>query len=147
MDQSIVVALFALGGVLTGGLLTGYFQRANTKIIIAAEKDSLRMRLEGEADKRLLARKQDWLMEIVPELIAAADPELHVKFDYKKVVTIIHRIQLLINQHNSAENRLNSAVSDLGFAVQEAVAEERDSARLLRAQAEVTEATREILNN
>ncbi len=145
MSESLQAAFIALAGVALGGVLTGWFQRANTKILVAAELHKLKVQLEGEAQKRLLARKQDWLMDAIPELVAAADPELHAQFDYGRVVALIHRVQLLLDPNRPADARLNGAVSNLGFAVQAAESGDRDVSRLLGAQAEVTEAARELL--
>lgn len=145
MSETLQAALIALGGVAVGGLLTGWFQRANTKTLISAELNKLYVHLEGEARKHLLGRKQDELMGTVPDLVAAADPELHAKFDYARLVTLVHRVQLVLDPSKATDARLNQAASDLGFAIQAAVTGERDVARILRAQAEVIDATRELL--
>ena len=145
LSESLSVALIALAGVALGGLVAGFFQRVNTKTLIAAELNRLRLQLDGEAKKRFLGRKQDWLIELIPELISAADPELHAQFDYGRVVTLIQRIELLLDTSVPAEARLNSALANLGFAVQAAACGNREISRLLNSQAEVTEATRDLL--
>ena len=147
MSESLQVAFIALTGVAIGGVLTGWFQHANTKILVAAELHKLKVQLEGEVQKRLLGRKQDWLMEAIPELVAAADTELHAQFDYARVVALIHRVQLLPDPNRPVDARLNGAVSDLGFAVQAAESGNRDVSQLLSAQAKVTEAARELLRH
>ena len=147
MSEPLDVALVALAGVALGGLLAGWFQRINTKTLVAAEMDKLRLQLDGEAKKRLVGRKQDWLLELVPELVSAADPELHAQFDYKRVVVLIQRIELLLDPKVPTEARLNMALANLGFAVQAAVSGQRDISRLLNTQAEVTEATRGLLRH
>lgn len=147
MSDALQTALIALAGVALGGLLTGWFQRANTKTLVAAELEKLRVQLEGEARSRLLGRKQDVLMDAVADIVAAADPELHTQFDYKRVVTLIHRIQLLLDPKKSADARLNDALSKLGFSVQGAVSGQRDTSALLGAQAYVIESARTLLGN
>lgn len=146
MSESLQAAFIALGGVALGGLLTGWFQRGNTKVLIAAELTKLRHQLDGEARTRLLGRKQDLLMEAIAELVAATDPELHAKFDYGRVVTLIHRIQLLLNPAKPVDAALNEATTNLGFATQAAVTGNRDVTELLRAQSYVIEAGRAVLN-
>jgi hypothetical protein len=47
MTETLEVVLIALVGVLLGGLLTGWFQRANTKALIEAELHKLKVQLEG----------------------------------------------------------------------------------------------------
>ncbi|MDF2177178.1 hypothetical protein P2G88_02830 [Aliiglaciecola sp. CAU 1673] len=147
MTEALQTALLTLAGVALGGLLTGWFQRSNTKTLIVAELNKLRVQLEGEARTRFLARKQDGLLEAVPKLLAAADPELHTTFNYSEVVTLIHRIELLIDPSNSDEERLNKAIGQLGFAVQAAETGDRNVHRILGAQAEVTKAARVVLRN
>lgn len=146
MSESLQVAFIALIGVALGGILTGWFQRANTKSLISAELTKLQLQLDGEARTRLLGRKQDLLMEALAELIATTDPELHAKFDYSKVVTLIHRIQLLLNPKNQADAALNDATSKLGFATQAAASGNRNVSALLGAQSYVIEAGRTVLN-
>jgi len=145
MHESLLVALVALVGVALGGLLTGLFQRSNTTTLVAAELNKLKFQLDGEAKKRLLGRKQDWLLELIPELISAADPELHAQFDYGRVVTLIQRIELLLDPTVPTEERLNKALHNLGLAVQSAVSGKREALQLLKSQSEITEATRDLL--
>jgi len=63
MSEPILVALIVHAGVALGGILTGRFQRSNTKTLVSAEFRKLEAQLKGDAKKRLLGRKQDWIME------------------------------------------------------------------------------------
>jgi hypothetical protein len=121
-------ALIALLGVVIGGLLTWWTQRSTVKL-----------QIQGAARARL----EDILLDTVSLLLAAADPELHSKFDYGRVVTLIHRVQLVLDPRVSVDDRLNRATNDLGHAIQAAMAGDRDVHGILRAQSEVTEAARE----
>ncbi|WP_047548615.1 hypothetical protein [Methylotenera sp. G11] len=146
MSESLQVAFIALAGVALGGILTGWFQRANTKSLIAAELTKLQFQIKGEARTRLLGRKQDLLMDALADLIASTDPELHAEFDYSKVVTLIHRVQLLLNPTNQADSALNNATTKLGLAIQAAASGKRNVSVLLGAQSHVVETGRAVLN-
>jgi hypothetical protein len=138
-------ALIALSGVVIGGLLTWWAQRSNTKLLIAAELNKVYAQLEGDARKRLLARKQDLLIDAISALAAATDPELHAKYDYQRVVTLIHQVQLVLDPRVHADARLNQATTDLGLTIQAAAAGGRDVRSILAAQSQVIEAARQLL--
>lgn len=146
MPESLQTALIALTGVGLGGLLTGWFQRANTKALMDAEFRKLALQIRGEAHQRLVARKKEWLMESVPQLVATSDPELHAKFDYPAVVILIHRIQLILDPNIAEDAQLNHATSTLGFAVRAAASGQRDVSALLAAQDGVIGAARAYLH-
>lgn len=147
MDATIVASVASIAGVVVGALLAGWQQKANTKALIESEFKKLNVQLFGENLARVRARKEDWLLESVPLLVAAVDPELHAEFDYNKVVSLIHRIQVILDPRNPKEAAINHATTELGLTVQAVKCKQVPRESLLRVQAALIEATREYLRN
>ncbi|MHA7879224.1 MAG: hypothetical protein ACX931_05520 [Saccharospirillum sp.] len=133
MHVDIQVALFALAGVLSGGLIAGWFQHRAAKL--TAQSDMVKLKY---------SRKSDLIIETVSNLLTASDPELHEKYDYEKVVSNIHKLQLLLDPKLPMEGRINLAAGEIGFAIQaDLCSNDRDNKRLLSAQSELTESSRD----
>ena len=111
------------------------------------QRKNTELQLTTQSKNRLIARKQDILLESVSELITSADPELHAEYNYNDVVRNIQKIQLLLIPSEPYQGELNKAVEELGFAVQEAINNEKNNSRLLSAQDKVTVTTRALLDN
>jgi hypothetical protein len=138
--------LIAVTGVIVGAVLTGWYQRANTRAVIQSEYRKIAAQLTGQSRARFRGRKEDWLLEFVPELVAATDPELHADFDYVKIVTLIHRIQVVLDVNSPNEGALNHATTALGLAVQSVKSGGADPTTLLGPQSEVVEAARKFFH-
>ena len=145
MDALLSSAL-TIGGVVIGATLAGWFQRANTRAIIQSEYRKIAAQLTGQSRARFRGRKEDWLLEFVPELVAAADPELHADIDYVKIVTLVHRIQVVLDLTNVREKALNQATSQLAFACQAVKSGNADRTSLLGPQSAVIEAARAVFH-
>lgn len=141
MLNDIAASLIGLTGGLLAALLVAWHQTKNTTTLIAAELD----KLERRNRSAVRSRKEQWLLDSAPSLLAASDPQLHASFDYSAVVTLIHRIQIILDPNNPLEQAIDQASSDIGFAVQEAVTERRSMSRLLGAQDKLMVAVRAYL--
>jgi hypothetical protein len=142
MLNGIVASLIGLAGGLLAALLVAWHQAKNTKALIAAEFD----KLERQNQSAFRSRKEQWLLDCTPELLAAADPQLHATFDYSVVVSLIHRIQVILDPNNPLEDAINKAASNIGSVVQEAMTERRSVSKLLGAQDKLTIAVRAYLH-
>ena len=138
MVSGIVASLIGLAGGLLAALLVAWHQAKNTRVMIAAEID----KLERQNQSAFRSRKEQWLLNCAPELLAASDPQLHATFDYSIVVSLIHKIQVILDPNNPLEHAINQAASNIGFAVQEAMTERRSVSKLLGAQDKLTVAVR-----
>jgi len=147
LDATIVASVASIAGVIIGALLVGWQQKANTKALIESEFRKLTVQLLGENLARVRARKEDWLLESVPLLVAAVDPELHAEFDYNKVVSLIHRIQVILDPRIPKEAAINHATTELGLTVQAVKCKQAPRESLLRVQAALIDAMRECLRN
>lgn len=139
--SDISSALIGLVGGLLAALLVAWHQTKNTKTLIAAEFE----KIERQNRISFRARKEQWLLDTIPDLLAASDPELHATFDYHRVVSLIHKIQIILDPKEKTEGLINQAAADLGFAVQAAVTERRSVSRLLAAQDSLITAVRAYL--
>lgn len=142
MLSGIVNSLVGLVGGLLAALLVAWHQARNTKALIAAELN----KLEKQNQSAFRSRKEQWLLDTAPDLLAASDPQLHAAFDYSAVVSLIHKIQIILNPNNPREQAINLAASDIGLAVQEAITERRSVSKLLGAQDKLTVAVRAYLH-
>ena len=134
-------ALIGLVGGLLAALLVAWYQAKNTRLLITAEFE----KLERQNRISFRARKEQWLLDTVPDLLAASDPELHATFDYLRVVSLIHKIQIILDPREENEGLINNAATELGFAVQAAITERRSVSRLLAAQDALVRAVRTYL--
>ena len=146
MGTTLVTSVSTIAGVVIGALLGGWQQKANTKTLILSEFGKLSVQLHGENRVRIRARKEDWLLESVPNLIAAVDPELHAEFDYNRVVSLIHRIQVILDPKNPIEAAINNATTEIGLTIQAVKSRNAPRESLLNVQAALIEATREYLH-
>ena len=117
MDPTITASVSSIVGVIIGALLTGWQQKANTRALIESEFRKLNAQFSAENFARVRARKEELLLEAVPPLVAAVDPELHADFDYNKIVSLIHRVQVVIDQQNHRDAKVNHATIPPGVRI------------------------------
>lgn len=140
--SGITNSLIGLAGGLLAALLVAWRQAKNTKTLIAAELT----KLDKQNQSAFRSRKEQWLLDTAPDLLAASDPQLHAAFDYSVVVSLIHKIQIILNPKNPLEQAINMAASAIGLEVQEAITGRRSMSKLLGAQDKLTVAVRAYLH-
>lgn len=140
--NDIAASLIGFAGGLLAALIVAWQQAKNTSTLIAAELN----KLDHQNRSAVRSRKEQWLLDSAPALLAASDPQLHATLDYSAVVTLIHKIQIILNPNNPLEQAINQASSDIGFAVQEAITERRSVSKLLGAQDKLVVAVRAYLD-
>lgn len=140
--SGIANSLIGLAGGLLAALIVAWWQGKNTKALIAAEL----AKIDKQNQSAFRSRKEQWLLDTAPDLLAASDPQLHAVFDYSVVVSLIHKIQIILNPKNPLEQAINIAASDIGLEVQEAITTRRSMSKLLGAQDKLTVAVRAYLH-
>ena len=143
----IAGALIGLLGGLIAALIVARQQRDSTRALIAAEFDKLTHQQALQSKSHVRSRKEDWLLQSVPALLAASDPELHAEFNYTEVVTLIHKLQVILVPTNALEGAVNQAANDIGVVVQAAKSGQRNISSLLSAQDALVRATRALLDS
>lgn len=133
-------------GIVIGAVMTGWQQRAITRVIIQSEFRKLSAQIQGESRAHFRATKNDRLLEVIPELIAATDPELQQNFDYNRIIRLLHRVQLMLNLDNPLESRINGRLNDLAFTVRAVKSGNASSDALLQSQSQLVESTGQYLN-
>lgn len=114
-DQAMTSAVFGLIGVITGAVISYFTQVRATRMAIDAELQRLRV----EASIRQSEKRADLIREWTAEILAECDPDTNAEVDYRKVVTNIHRLQLILDTSgNKAHARLNDAIIKLGISFQ-----------------------------
>ena len=140
--SDIANSLIGLAGGLLAAIIVGWHQAKNTKILIAAEL----AKIDKQNKSAFRSRKEQWLLDTAPGLLAASDPQLHAVFDYSVVVSLIHRMQIILDPKNPLEQAINMAASAIGLEVQEAIVGRRSMSKLLGAQDKLTVAVRAYLH-
>jgi hypothetical protein len=108
-----------LGVAVIGAITQGTITRA----VISAERKRLAEQLRGESDARQTETLRALLLESVSKLLATTDPEANARIDYRRTVTMIHRIQVMLDRDDHGlEAKLNGAVNLLGMSVREHLA-------------------------
>ena len=143
--EPYITGLFGLLGAVIGAALAGLHQRKNTKEIIEAEFKKINQQIVGEAKARFHARKEDQLMECVAALVTETDPELHIELDYTKIVSLIHKIQIVLDPSSESQAKINHWTSKLGFIARDVLANKAEPESLLKPQGELIDATRSFL--
>jgi len=138
-----VIAL--LGGIITA-LIARAQQRESTRALVASELSKLTHQQSLQSKWHVRSRKEERLLQFIPSLLAASDPELHADFNYPEVVMLIHKIQVTLIPRDPLERAVNDAVGKLGLAVQAAKCGQGSSNELLSAQDTLVRVTRALLD-
>jgi len=141
----IISGLFGLLGAVLGAALAGMHQRKNTQKTIEAEFKRIHEQIAAESKARFHARKEDHLMDCVAALVTETDPELKAKLDYEKIVSLIHKIQIVLDPRSESQGKINHWSSSLGFLARDVILGNQAPETLLKPQGELIEATRSFL--
>lgn len=149
MDASLISLAGVLGALLGSvlvAIITTKHQKNMTTKLIESELHKINTQILGESRARLLAKKEDWLTDAITELLTETDPELQAEFNYKKIVSLIHRIQLILDTRSTSQNLINRYTSEIGFAIRTIVERRSPPTPLLSLQGELMNATRAFLH-
>jgi hypothetical protein len=89
----------------------------------------------------------------VSELLAVSDPELSLRIDYTRAITLIHRAQLLLDLSIAPEKTLNGLLNQLALAIQERLTTEGEprggalDGKIMQAQAQVIDRTKDVISH
>ena len=145
--NNLIGPLIGLVGGLLAALIVARHQATNTKLLIASELEKISKQNNLERQTAFRSRKEQWLLDVAPELLAACDPQLHADFDYGEVTSFIHRVQIILDPNNPLEAAVNESAGRIGMAVQDAITERRSTTKLLSAQDKFTMAVRAYLHD
>lgn len=153
MSDIVAAAIISVSGAVLVATVSVITQLFITKSVIRAERDKLLTQLRGEEGSRSREKRQDRIIDAVSEILAKSDPQIAPGVDYGRTVSLIHRLQLLLNLSRPNEAALNAALNDLGLQLQEYVFVQNkpidnklsETTSLLHAQAAVSDLTRLIL--
>jgi len=105
--DALVSGLFGLLGAVIGAALAGMHLRSSTKTLIEAGFTKIHTQISAESKSRFPGKKEDQLVESVAELVTETDPELHSNFDYKKIVSLIHKVQIVLDPRSESQGQIN----------------------------------------
>lgn len=118
MTDTVVAAWIAVGGTVLVAVVSVLAQLFTTRFVMKSERQKIAQQIEAEHRAQALRRRTDILLESMAGLLAETDPQVKAKFDYGRVVSLIHRAQLVLNQNDQEEAALNAAVNQLGLELQ-----------------------------
>jgi hypothetical protein len=157
LTVAIVGGVFTIVGTLAGAHIAGWIQKRNTQTLIESEFRKLTAQISGESRARFRARKEDWLLEVISDLLYYSDPERRgeldtmltegteqAKADYQKVLSSIQKAQLILDPRDPIENAVNIAATELGKGFRRSLQGPIPTRDLLRLQDHLIEATRDF---
>lgn len=83
----------------------------------------------------------------VSELIAAVDPQLPGDADIMKIITLVHRTQLLLDEEESSQAAANQALNELALEATGWLEGAPDPRRVLQLQNNLLNATKPVIFN
>jgi hypothetical protein len=89
-----------------------------TRFVVKSERVKVAQQVTAEHRLQARAKRADTLLEAISELLAETDPQVKAAFDYGRVVSLIHRVQLVLSPDDPEEANLNGAVNRLGLELQ-----------------------------
>ena len=153
MSETVAAAIISVSGAVLVAIVSIITQLFITKAVIRAERDKLLTQLHGEESSRAREKRRDRIIDAISELLAKSDPQISPGVDYGRVVSLIHRVQLLLNLDRPNEAALNTALNQIGIQLQEYVFVQHkpiddklaETKSLLNAQSAVSDITRTII--
>lgn len=153
MSDALLTTIISVAATSLIAIVALLSQQANSRAAIRAERERLLERIEREEISRMREKRREQLVDALSELLTTADPQISATIDYGRAVSLIHRLQLLLDRRVPPEENLNRALNRLGKSlhdyvpvharsIDEKVTETR---QLLLAQSEVTECARAVL--
>ncbi|MDE3058490.1 MAG: hypothetical protein KGJ59_11095 [Bacteroidota bacterium] len=150
MSDTVFAALIGVGGTVIVAVASVLTQLRVTKAVIKAERERIFQQIQNEEISRLREKRVDSIREAISEMLSTSDPQSNRGVDYGRTVNLISRVQLLLNYQEPTSAKLNNAINQLGFCMQEYVAVERlpidnkrnEMTNLLRWHAEVLESAK-----
>lgn len=119
MTDTVAAAWIAVGGTVLVAVVSVLAQLFTTRFVMKSERQKIAQQIEAEHRAQTLRRRTDILLESMADLLAETDPQVKAEFDYGRVVSLIHRAQLVLNQNDQEEAALNAAVNQLGLELQQ----------------------------
>lgn len=147
MDIALQAALIAFVGGLSGGLLSGYYQRRNLKTSIEAELNKLLIQHRSAIQIDTINEKKRHLVSGVSTILAITDLEVNRSIKFSQIVKSINEVELYLNPANPLEANVANALHEIAEAAREVVNSGRHQEELLRYQANLIASVQKFINN
>lgn len=147
MDIALQAALIAFVGGLSGGLLSGYYQRRNLKTSIEAELNKLLIQHRSAIKIDTINEKKRHLVSGVSTILAITDIEVNRSIKFSQIVKSINEVELYLNPDNPLEANVANALREIAEAAREVINSGRHQEELLRYQANLIASVQKFINN
>lgn len=147
MDIDLQAALIAFVGGLSGGLLSGYYQRINLKTSIEAELNKLLIQHRSAIKIDTINEKKRHLVSGVSTILAITDIEVNRSIKFSQIVKSINEVELYLNPDNPLEANVANALREIVEAAREVINSGRHQEELLRYQANLIASVQKFINN
>lgn len=153
MTDTVAAALITVGGTVFVAIVAVLAQLATTRYVMKSEREKIAQQIDAEHRAQAQRKHADILLESMTELLAETDPQIKAQFNYGRVVSLIHKAQLVLDPGDQQEVALNAAVNQLGVELQNYIPHhikpprERipELKRILRAHAEVAKLAGQVV--
>lgn len=147
MEIALQTALIAFAGGLTGGLISGYYQRRNLKTSIEAEINKLLIQHRSAILIDTINEKKRRLVRGVSAILAITDLEVNRAINFSQIVKAINEVELYLNPSNPLEASVARALHDIAEASREVVNQGMRQESLLRYQANLIAAVQKFIDS
>jgi len=114
----VVAAWITVGGTVFVAVVSILAQFLTTRAVMNSERQKIAHQVNAEHQSQASRKRADILLEAISELLTETDPQVKGTFDYGRVVSLIHRAQLVLSHDDQEEAALNDAINRLGLALQ-----------------------------
>ncbi|HOF33917.1 MAG TPA: hypothetical protein PK624_09010 [Spirochaetota bacterium] len=145
-DLGLKVAFISVGSAVATSLIALITQLFVTNRIIRSEMYKVNHQIITQSNVSRLNKKKEKIVSLVSELLTLTDPEINPKIDKLKIITCVHKIQLMLDNFNKNESILNDQVNQLVLMVNGWI-NDQDSISLLSLMGKITDNVKQIYND
>lgn len=117
-DAPVIAAQYTVYGMLGVAIITLLGQLVSTRLLVKSEMHKALVQISAEKESNFHTEWMRRVQDLVTELLVSTDPELAKPGENKeRIISCIHNLNLLLNQHNEYHKKLDDAVTALALAV------------------------------
>ena len=145
-DLGLKVAFISVGSAVATSLIALITQLFVTNRLIRSEMYKVNHQITTQSNVSRLNEKKEKIVSLVSDLLTLTDPEINPKIDKLKIITCVHKIQLMLDNFNKNESILNDQVNQLVLIVNGWI-NDQDSISLLSLMGKITDNVKQIYND
>jgi hypothetical protein len=140
---TVIAACLTVGAMLGVAILGAISQWFITKRIVNEEHKRLEIQLKSESKAKRHEKWESDILEAITELLSATDPEVNSEFNPAIITKHVIRAQLLLNNENLLQGKVNALVNELALVVNGW--QEGDWTSILRVHGQLSDASKKLI--